>query len=96
MFSATGDVDEAADRIARVDAVLFTETFAGDLAALARRLRLPLAPRRERGFGADVTLSPAEIVLARERLAPEIALVERLRAVRAAATSGQNEGSGAG
>jgi hypothetical protein len=85
MFSATGDVDEAADRLGRVDAVLFTESFADDLTALARRLGLPLAPRRERSFGADVTLSSAEMALARERLAREIALVERLRHVHGSA-----------
>lgn len=83
MFSPRGDVDEAAARIVRLDAVLFTETFADDLAALARRLGLPLAPRRERRFGAEVVLTPAEIALARERLAPEVALVERVRARRA-------------
>lgn len=82
MFSAAGDVDEAAARIAGLDAVLFTETFTDDLAALAGRLGLALAPRRERGFGADVTLSPREHSLARDRLSREIALVDRARAER--------------
>lgn len=87
MFSPTGDVGEAVERIARIDAVLFTETFADDLAVLAARLGLPLAPRRERAFGADVTLSAADVVLARERLAPEIAVVDGVRRARGAPAS---------
>lgn len=83
MFSPAGDVDEAAERIAGVDVVLFTETFATDLAALATRLGVSLVPKRERSFGADVTLSAGEQALARERLAKEIALIERVRATRA-------------
>lgn len=82
MFSPAGDVDEAVAGVARVDAVLFTETFAEDLAALASRLGVPLVARRERSFGADVALSAADVALARARLAAEIALVERVRAVR--------------
>jgi hypothetical protein len=88
MFSARGDVDEAAERLAVIDAVCFTERFEDDLAALGRRLGLPLTPRRERSFGADVTLSAAETALARERLAPEVALVERVRAVRRSTPAG--------
>lgn len=83
MFSPTGAVDEAAERLAGVDAVLFTEDFAAGLSALGQRLGLSLAARRERAFGADVTLTPAEMALARERLAPEIVLIERMRGTRA-------------
>jgi hypothetical protein len=80
MFSPTGDRAEAVERIAAVDAVCFTESFADDLATLGRRLGLRLALRRERGFGADVTLTASDVACARERLAEEIALVEQVRA----------------
>jgi hypothetical protein len=79
MFSATRDVDEATERISGLDAVCFTETFGEDLVRVGHTLGLTLAPRRERRFGADVTLSDAERALARERLAPEIRLVDRVR-----------------
>ncbi len=78
MFSETFDVAEAADRIAGLDAVLFTETYPDDLADLARRLGLPLEVRRERSFDYTTTVSPDEIQAVLPLLSDELDLVERV------------------
>lgn len=79
MFSEHFDVDEAEAHIRSLDAVCFTETFGDDLSRVGATLGLPLVQRRERSFGADVTLTTAERAAAAEHLAPEIRLLERVR-----------------
>jgi hypothetical protein len=76
MFSETFDVDEAARRIVGLDAVLFTETYPDDLAALARRLDLPLEVRRERSFTYTTDVPPEEVRAVLPMLAEEFELVE--------------------
>lgn len=78
MFSETFDVDEAVRRITGLDAVLFTETYPDDLAALARRLALPLELRRERSFGYTTTVAPDEVAAVLPMLADEFDLIERV------------------
>ena len=78
MFSETFDVDQAVGRIAGLDAVLFTETYPDDLAALAHRLGLPLELRRERSFSYSTDVSPEEVAAILPLLADELKLVEQV------------------
>ena len=78
MFSETFDVDQAEQRIAGLDAVLFTETYPDDLVELARRLTLPLEVRRERSFAYTTTVAPEEVRAVLPLLADEFDLVERV------------------
>jgi len=80
MFSERLDPTEAAERVLACSAVCFTETFPEDLRRLALVLGLELEQRRERSFGEPVSLTEAERDLLRERLAPEYAMVDRVRA----------------
>ena len=77
-FSATFDVAEATDRIARCSCVLFTEDFADGLAALGRRLELPLVTRRARVTGTRSSLTEAQRERIRSRVEPEYELLRRL------------------
>ncbi len=79
MFSESYDVEEAAERILGCSAVCFTETFGCDLQRLARRLDLPLKGSHERRSVVKVKPSATELALAREMLAPEFVLLERVR-----------------
>lgn len=79
MFSARLDPDEAAERALACTATCFTETYPEDLARVAADLQLDLRELRERSFGEKVELSDAERELLRERLAPEYAMIERVR-----------------
>ena len=78
MFSESFDVDQAADRITGLDAVLFTETYPDDLAALGRRLDLPLEVRRERSFDYSTVVTPDEVAAVLPLLVDELALVEQV------------------
>ena len=78
MFSETFEVDEATRRIVGLDAVLFTETYPDDLAALARRLDLPLDVRRERSFAYTTVVTPDEVRAVLPLLAHEFDLVEKV------------------
>jgi len=78
MFSASFDVSEAAERIGSCSAVVFTERYDDEVAALARRLQLPLAVRRERVSSAPVELSAAQRDRLRASLEPEYELLRRL------------------
>jgi hypothetical protein len=86
MFSARFDPGEAAERALSCSAVCFTETFVEDLGRVAEELRLPLAEKRERSFGEKVEPSEEERELLRERLAPEYAMIDRVRQGLAGAT----------
>jgi len=79
MFSPRLDPAEAAERALSCAAVCFTETFAEDLARVAGELGLELAEKRERSFGEKVEPSEEERELLRERLAPEYAMIDRVR-----------------
>ncbi len=79
MFSADYDVKEAAERILACSAVCFTETFNQDLEALAVSLDLPLQVTHERRSVMKADISPVELAQARELLAPEFALLERVQ-----------------
>jgi hypothetical protein len=79
MFSSTMDPAEAAENALSCSEICFTETFAEDFARLAARLELPLVERRERSFGAEVEISDLEREQLRERLAPEYAMIERVK-----------------
>lgn len=88
MFSASFDPGEAAANALACSATCFTETYPADLARIAAELRLDLAEMRERGFGEKVELGEAERELLRERLAPEYAMIERVREGLGAAYDG--------
>ena len=77
-FSERFDVSEAADRIAGCSCVLFTEEFADGLAALGRRLALPLLVHRTRVTGARSSLTDAQRERIRSRVEPEYELLRRL------------------
>jgi hypothetical protein len=79
MFSAGMDPAEAAENVLACSEICFTESFSADLQRLAARLELPLEEKRERRFGADVELSDSELEQLRERLAPEYAMIERVK-----------------
>jgi hypothetical protein len=78
MFSETFDVDEATRRIAGLDAVLFTETYADDLEGLGRRLGLPLEVRRERSFAYTTEVTTDEVRSVLPLLTDELVLVEQV------------------
>ena len=77
-FSTTFDVPEAADRIGRCSSVLFTESFATGLDALAGRLGLPLTQYRARVSGDRSELTDLQLDRLRDRLTPEYDLLDRL------------------
>jgi hypothetical protein len=79
MFSARLDPAEAAENALACSATCFTETYPENLARVAAELRLDLREMRERSFGERVALSEEERELLRERLAPEHAMIERVR-----------------
>jgi len=79
MFSARLDPGEAAEGALACSATCFTETYPEDLKRVAADLRLDLSEKRERSFGEKVELSEEENELLRERLAPEYAMIERVR-----------------
>jgi hypothetical protein len=79
MFSPRLDPAEAAENALACSATCFTETYAEDLKRVAVDLQLDLDEKRERGFGERVELSDEEQDLLRERLAPEYAMIERVR-----------------
>lgn len=78
MFSRRYDVSEAVDRLLGCSAVLRTETFDADLAALGRRLALPLVSRHDRVSGSATAPTAAELDRLREELEPEYELLRRL------------------
>jgi hypothetical protein len=80
MFSADFDVAEAVERIAACSHVHFVEDNASGVAALGRRLGLPLASRRERVTGSRTELKVDELNRLRDLLAPEYDMMGRLRA----------------
>jgi hypothetical protein len=79
MFSQRLDPSEAAENALACSATCFTETYGEDLRRVAAELRLDLSEKRERSFGEKVDLSDDERALLRERLAPEYAMIERVR-----------------
>ena len=78
MFSDRFDVAEAADRIGACSSVFFTEDFAAGLAALGRRLGLPLVARRARVTGGRSSLTESQRRRLEARLEPEYELLRRL------------------
>jgi hypothetical protein len=80
MFSTRYDISEAEDRISQCSSVFFTEDFAGGLAALGRRLDLPLEVRFTRVNKQRSTLSDQQIERLRTVLEPEYELLRRLSA----------------
>lgn len=83
MFSRSYSPTEAEDRIGRCSCVMFTEEYESDLAALARRLRLPLVGRHERQTRASIGLSDQDCSQLRELLEPEYKFIDRIRTIRA-------------
>ncbi len=79
MFSERLDPSEAAENALACSATCFTETYAEDLKRVAAELQLDLSEKKERSFGEKVDLSDDERALLRERLAPEYAMIERVR-----------------
>jgi Sulfotransferase family len=79
MFSESLDPAEAAENALACSATCFTETYGEDLRRVAADLQLDLGEKRERSFGAKVDLNEDERALLRERLAPEYAMIERVR-----------------
>jgi hypothetical protein len=80
MFSASFDVSEALEGLARCSAVMFSETFASCLQKLGDRLGLALHEQHERRYDFQYELSDAERHKARELLADECRLLEASRA----------------
>lgn len=79
MFSARFDPSEAAERALACSATCFTETYPEDLRRVAAELRLDLGEKRERSFGERVEPSEEERERLHELLAPEYAMIERVR-----------------
>lgn len=79
MFSERLDPSEAAEAALACSATCFTETYPADLKRIAAELQLDLREKRERSFGERVSLTDEESELLRERLAPEYAMIERVR-----------------
>jgi len=79
MFSERLDPSEAAEGALSCSATCFTETYPADLKRIAAELQLDLREKRERSFGEKVVLTDDENELLRERLAPEYAMIERVR-----------------
>lgn len=79
MFSERLDPSEAAEAALACSATCFTETYGEDLRRVAAELQLDLREKRERSFGEKVEPSDDERALLRERLAPEYAMIERVR-----------------
>jgi len=75
MFSAAGDVAEAAERILRCDRILFTEDLDRGLTDLAAFLGLGLVPRRERQSTLEYEPTADEAARLRELLEPEYQLM---------------------
>ena len=80
MFSEALDPAEAVERLRTCSAVLRTEHFAEDLAALGSRLGLPLHRFYERGYDYAGLPEPdgADLRAAREALEPEYVMLDRL------------------
>ena len=77
-FSTRMDVNEALDQVAACSSVLFTETYAEDLANLAARLDLPLKAQRARVTGTRSTLDASQLDRLRTLLEPEYEWLRRL------------------
>ena len=78
MFSDRFDVIEAVERIGACSSVFFTEDFAAGLAALGRRLELPLVGRRDRVTAGRSSLTESQRQRLLARLEPEYELLRRL------------------
>ncbi|MGH9017655.1 MAG: hypothetical protein ACRDY1_07905 [Acidimicrobiales bacterium] len=96
MFSAAFDVSEAVDRVSRCHHVHFVEDNAAGVAALGRRLGLPLLSRRERVTGSRTELTVKELEQLRELLAPEYEMMSRLWAAGIGGHPGIGGHAGAG
>ncbi|HUY66682.1 MAG TPA: hypothetical protein VMV06_07685 [Acidimicrobiales bacterium] len=92
MFSDRFDVTEAVERIGACSSVFFTEDFAAGLAALGRRLELPLVGRRARVTGRRSSLTESQRRRLQSRLEPEYELVRRLDEGRIARIDSGNPG----
>jgi hypothetical protein len=79
MFSRSLSVPEAAEQIARCSCVMFTDEYESGLVSLARRLALPLTPKRERTTRARLELSSDERERLRHLLQPEYDLMRQVR-----------------
>ena len=79
VFSGSYDVGQAAERIARCSAVLYTEEYDTGVAALGQRLGLELQARRERVTGQRTPPSAGEYDRLRSELDPEYELLRQLR-----------------
>ena len=78
MFSRTFDVDEAVERLLACEHLLYTESYASDLARLGERLGLRLAMRRERVSARRFELSARHRAILERVLEPEYELLARL------------------
>lgn len=79
MFSRTYDVAAAVERILGCSWIMFTDEYDAGLAALARRLALPLAPRRDRSSTVATDVPGPEHDRLREMLDPEYELLGQVR-----------------
>lgn len=80
MFSKELDPVEGAEGIRGCSAILRTESYEKDLARLSEQLNLPLRAFRERGYDySEIPApTPADLSVAREALAAEYEMFERL------------------
>jgi hypothetical protein len=96
MFSRSGTAEEAAQRIRQCSLYFFTESYDEGLAEFSRRFSLDLARRQDRRSSGGVQPTGTELALLRERLAPELELLELLRADPGPGAVGAVPGAGAG
>jgi hypothetical protein len=88
IFSQSGSVAEAAERILGCDCILFTENLDRGIGKLAAFLGLTLAPRQVRKSRFDYRPSSSETARLRELLEPEYQLLSAV-----AASAGEHIGS---
>ena len=83
MFSSSFDIPEALDKAAKCSAILFTESFENDLAALSKTLNLKLQVSNQRSFTCKqkIELTSGEQERLQEMVEDETLFYDKLRSI---------------